>query len=65
MGQAKQRGSFEQRKAMAEERDALLMDMFCERDVNGEIVHNALRLIPMTPDKLATLRERSKRMYPA
>ncbi len=64
MGQSRKRGSFEQRQAMARERDAIVGDMFAEKDHTATVVRDSLLLIPMTEERLESLRERSQRMIP-
>lgn len=64
MGEAKQRGTFEQRKAMAQERDAVVQDIFAEKDLTAWVVRRSLWQIPMTPARLASLKERSQKVVP-
>ena len=64
MGQAKQRGTFEQRQVMAKDRDAIVREMFAEGDVVAHDVRARLWQQPMTREKLATMADRSKRVVP-
>lgn len=64
MGQARQRGTFEQRLAMAKERDTIVRGMFVDNDVTARTVNHGVWLIPMTPERLKSLKERSQKMVP-
>lgn len=64
MGEARKRGTFEQRVAMAKRRDEILDDTFAYNDLNALDVRAALWRVPMTPEKLATMADKSKRVFP-
>lgn len=64
MGQAKNRGTFEQRLALAKERDKILNGMFADNDLTARVVDRALWLIPMTPERLVALKDRSQKVVP-
>lgn len=64
MGEAKQRGNFEHRQSLAQKRDEILRDMFAEQDHTAKVVRDAMLLIPMTEQRLETLKERSQKVVP-
>lgn len=64
MGEARKRGTFEQRLAMAKERDTVLAQIFAEKDHTAKVVRDAILLTPMTRDRLTLLADRALRMIP-